>query len=61
MPTVDTTQPIVKTFSREDSIRLRAEEIYRQRGNRPGSALEDWLQAERDVRAAEERMIDEAS
>jgi hypothetical protein len=61
MPTVDTTQPTRKSFSREDSIRLHVEELYRQCGNRPGSALEYWLQAENDVREAEERAIDEAS
>ena len=27
-------------------IRLRAYELYLERGNRPGSALEDWTQAE---------------
>jgi len=42
-------------------VRLHAQELYRRRGNRPGSAMDDWLQAEKDIREAEERMIDEAS
>jgi hypothetical protein len=59
MPTVDTTSPR-KSLSHEDRIRLRAEEIYRQRGNRPGSAMEDWLRAESEIREKEARAIDEA-
>lgn len=35
----------------EDEIRRRAYEIYEQRGRTPGSEHEDWLQAEREVRA----------
>jgi hypothetical protein len=38
MPTVDTTRYFTESLSREERIRLRAEAIYRQRGNRPGSA-----------------------
>jgi len=30
-------------------IRLRAYELYRERGERPGSALEDWLRAEAEA------------
>ncbi len=60
MPTVDTTRP-TKSLSRGDRIRLRAEEIYRQRGNRPGSAMEDWLRAEREILEKEARAVDEAS
>ena len=47
--------------SREDRIRRRAEELYRRRGDGRGSALHDWLQAEREIREAEESAIDEAS
>jgi len=32
----------------EERIRQRAYELYLQRGDGPGSALEDWLQAERE-------------
>jgi hypothetical protein len=35
----------------EDEIRRRAYEIYLQRGNAPGSQHDDWLAAEREVRA----------
>ena len=34
---------------REDEIRLRAYEIYLQRGEQPGRDLDDWLQAEREL------------
>jgi hypothetical protein len=30
-------------------IRRRAYELYLERGDRPGDALEDWLQAEREA------------
>lgn len=36
-------------------IAKRAYELYRQRGSQDGYALEDWLQAEREIRRAEER------
>ena len=61
MPTVDTTRYFTESLSREERIRLRAEAIYRQRGNRPGSAIEDWILAEKEIREAEDRAIDEAS
>jgi len=35
----------------ETLIRLRAYELYLERGGRPGSETEDWLLAEREVRA----------
>ncbi len=33
-----------------EEIRLRAYEIYLARGERPGFELDDWLQAEREIR-----------
>ena len=33
----------------EHEIRLRAYELYLQRGRREGHALDDWLQAETEV------------
>ena len=33
----------------EEVIRRRAHEIYRRRGAAPGSELDDWLQAEREI------------
>jgi hypothetical protein len=32
-----------------DDIRLRAYEIYLERGSLPGNELDDWLQAEREL------------
>jgi Protein of unknown function (DUF2934) len=61
MPTIDTTRPTIQPLSREERIRLRAEQLYRQRGNRPGSPIEDWLRAEIAIREKEERWMDEAS
>ena len=36
----------------EEQIRLRAYEIYLQRGEAPGSEVDDWLQAEAELNAA---------
>jgi choline dehydrogenase-like flavoprotein len=33
----------------EEAIRCRAYEVYLERGGQPGSALDDWLQAEREL------------
>jgi len=41
MPTVDTTTQNTTAMARDERIRLRAEDIYRRRGNRPGSAMDD--------------------
>jgi Protein of unknown function (DUF2934) len=40
--------PPTDTF-REHVIRERAYEVYLQRGRSDGQALDDWLEAERDV------------
>lgn len=45
----------------KERIRRRAHEIYVQRGQKPGLALQDWLQAEREVRSADDEAVDEAS
>ncbi len=34
----------------EEEIRRRAYELYQQRGAKPGSEREDWLDAEREIR-----------
>ena len=39
----------------EERIRLRAYELYVQRGNESGSEFEDWLQAEEEIQTAEEQ------
>ncbi len=43
------------TLSTEERIRLRAHEIYIQRGNAEGSELDDWLEAERQIMAESEQ------
>jgi hypothetical protein len=39
----------VENLSRDEAIRCRAYDIYLERGDQPGSALDDWLQAEREL------------
>jgi hypothetical protein len=36
--------------ARNEEIRRRAYEIYRERGEQPGRELDDWLQAERELK-----------
>jgi hypothetical protein len=44
MPAHAETKPRpVESLSREEQVRRRAEVLYRLRGGRPGSAMEDWL------------------
>jgi Protein of unknown function (DUF2934) len=38
-----------RNAAREEKIRLRAYEIYLERGEQPGSELGDWCQAEREL------------
>lgn len=57
MPTADTTKC---NLSREDRVHLRALELYKRRGDRPGTPIDDWLRAEEKIREQEERAIDEA-
>ena len=35
----------------EQSIQQRAYELYLNRGEQPGREMEDWLQAEREIKA----------
>jgi hypothetical protein len=52
----------IETLSLEDRIRRRAYELYFQRGSEPGSELNDWFQAEEEMRRAQEAAaVDEAS
>ena len=44
------TSPGSMVISLDDEIRVRAYEIYQQRGYAPGDEREDWLIAEREVR-----------
>ena len=51
-------EPIGKTLSVEDRVRQRAYELYVNRGSEAGSDLDDWLQAEQDVLAAQDEQRD---
>jgi hypothetical protein len=44
----------------EERIRQRALELYLQRGNESGSEIEDWLQAEDEIRTMEEQKREQA-
>jgi hypothetical protein len=48
------TKPTVNVAPLEERIRARAFELYVDRGNESGSELDDWLQAEEEIAAAEE-------
>jgi hypothetical protein len=41
----------------EERIQMRAYELYVLRGNESGSEADDWLQAEDEVRDAEEQSV----
>jgi hypothetical protein len=44
-------------LSEQEQIRVRAYELYLERGAQPSDGLEDWLQAERELRrSADERI-----
>ena len=43
----------------EERIRARAYELYIDRGNESGSEMDDWLQAEEEVSAAEDERVTE--
>ena len=47
--------PSIETLSLEERIRRRAYELYVQRGNQSGSDLDDWLQAEEEIRRVKEQ------
>lgn len=38
----------------EEQIRLRAYQLYKDRGEVPGYEIEDWLQAEAEIRSPQE-------
>jgi hypothetical protein len=44
-----------ETLSLEEQIRRRAYELYVERGNESGSELDDWLQAEEEIRQSQEQ------
>ena len=43
----------------EERIRQRAYELYILRGSASGSEVEDWLQAEEEIRAQQDREIED--
>ena len=47
-------EPSIETPSPEERIRLRAYELYAERGYQSGSDVEDWLQAEAEIRQLDE-------
>jgi hypothetical protein len=46
----ETGEVSVGKAARDEEIRRRAYEIYRDRGEQPGRDLDDWLQAERELK-----------
>jgi Protein of unknown function (DUF2934) len=44
-------------FPLEERVEMRAYELYVLRGNESGSEMDDWLQAEDEVRDAEEHSV----
>ncbi|HUB81760.1 MAG TPA: DUF2934 domain-containing protein [Bryobacteraceae bacterium] len=42
----------------EERIRLRAHQLYVERGNESGSEVDDWLQAEEELLAAQEARLE---
>jgi hypothetical protein len=45
-----TGQVSVVNSTRDEEIRRRSYEIYLERGEQPGRELDDWLQAERELK-----------
>ena len=56
-PPAHATKSTIKKLSPENEIRRRAYELYIRRGNQSGSALDDWLQAEKEF--LQDEAIDE--
>ena len=48
-PEVDGVNTVTADSPRHEKIRIRAYEIYMERGGEPGHDLDDWLQAEREL------------
>ena len=47
-------------LSLEERIQRRAYELYVQNGNQSGSELDDWLQAEEEIRRVQEQLTNES-
>jgi hypothetical protein len=55
-PLVKTTAAAAARIPLEERIEMRAYELYVLRGNESGSELDDWLQAEDEIRDEEEQL-----
>ena len=55
-PRAKAAAPRAEQFPLEERVRMRAYELYVLRGNESGSEMDDWLQAEDEVRADEEQL-----
>jgi len=51
MPATKGAEPVIEAEPTVEQIRQRAYELYLFRGEKPGGELEDWLEAERELRA----------
>ena len=47
-------------LSLEERVRRRAYELYVLHGNQSGSELDDWLQAEEEIRRVQEQLTNES-
>jgi hypothetical protein len=54
-------EPSRSSVAVEERIRQRAYELYSMRAGQDGSALGDWLEAEEEIRRAQDALVDEAS
>ena len=52
-------EPPVEMLPLEERIQRRSYELYVVQGNQSGSELDDWLQAEEEIRIAEEQASNE--
>lgn len=50
-PSTEPTKQSGRKEPTQEAVRQRAYEIYCSRNGSPGSELEDWLQAERELRS----------
>ena len=57
-PTKNTAESTSKRLPSLEEIQFRAYQIYVERGGADGSALEDWLQAERELQESAPRQED---
>ena len=42
---------LLEPQTEQDEIQKRAHDLYEQRGRQPGRALDDWVTAEREIKA----------